>query len=97
MHRLLTDRGIPFLSDRSHIVSALVADDDLCKRISGLLLERHGIYVQAINAPSVRVGEEILRVAPGAVHSTEEVHGFVEALDGIWAELALPRDRRPVA
>lgn len=87
MHRLLHARRIPFLSDQSHIISVLVGDDAASRRISDLLLERHGIYVQAINAPSVPQGREILRVAPGAVHSTDGVHGFVEALDSIWREL----------
>jgi len=91
MHRLLRERRIPFLSDRSHIVSVLVGADGLCKAASDILLERHGIYVQAINAPSVKVGEEILRVAPGAVHGSDDVRGFVEALEGIWQELQLPR------
>ncbi|MFJ9608942.1 5-aminolevulinate synthase [Kitasatospora sp. NPDC101176] len=90
MHGLLRERGIPFLSDRSHIVSVLVGDETVCKRISDLLLERDGCYVQAINAPSVRVGEEILRVAPGAVHGTDEVREFVAALARIWDELGLP-------
>ncbi|MFJ1706346.1 5-aminolevulinate synthase [Kitasatospora sp. NPDC088346] len=97
MHRLLKDREIPFLSDRSHIVSVLVGDEPVCKRISDLLLERHGCYVQAINAPSVRAGEEILRVAPGAVHGPDEVREFVAALDGIWRELGLPRYPGPAA
>ncbi|MFE9663281.1 5-aminolevulinate synthase [Streptomyces sp. NPDC005955] len=87
LHRLLKQRRIPFLSDESHIVSVLVGDDATSRRISDLLLERHGIYVQAINAPSVREGSEILRIAPGAVHSTDEVRAFVEALDAIWQEL----------
>ncbi|BBC36454.1 5-aminolevulinate synthase [Streptomyces graminofaciens] len=95
MHRLLKEHGIPFISDRSHIVSVLVGDDTTCKKASDILLERHGIYVQSINAPSVRVGEEILRIAPGAVHSAEEVRKFVEALDGIWTELELPRAQNP--
>ncbi|MGC5346847.1 5-aminolevulinate synthase [Streptomyces sp. DT171] len=94
MHRLLTERGIPFLSDMSHIVSVFVGEESLCKEISAILLERHGIYVQAINAPSVRVGEEILRVAPGAVHSPDDVREFVGALDGIWDELEVPRSAR---
>ncbi|WP_354644619.1 aminotransferase class I/II-fold pyridoxal phosphate-dependent enzyme [Kitasatospora camelliae] len=94
-HRLLKEQGIPFLSDLSHIVSVLVGDEQVCKEISELLLERHAVYVQAISAPSVRVGEEILRAAPGAVHGTDEVRGFVEALDRIWEELALPRSPSP--
>ncbi|MCM3813116.1 aminotransferase class I/II-fold pyridoxal phosphate-dependent enzyme, partial [Streptomyces sp. DR7-3] len=54
MHRLLNERGIPFISDQTHIVSVLVRDEAVCKRMSTLLLDQHGIYVQAINAPSVR-------------------------------------------
>ncbi|MDT0550533.1 5-aminolevulinate synthase, partial [Streptomyces sp. DSM 41529] len=85
----------PFVSDGSHIVSIFVGDDALARRISALLLARHGIYVQAINAPSVRVGQEILRSAPGAVHEPAEVEGFVAALDGIWRELGVTRAQGP--
>jgi 5-aminolevulinate synthase len=91
LHRLLTERGIPFVSPQSHIVSVLVRDDALCRKASALLLERHGFYVQAINAPSVRAGEEILRVAPSATHTTHDVEKFADALDGIWEELNIPR------
>ncbi|WP_411144004.1 5-aminolevulinate synthase [Streptomyces sp. x-80] len=91
MHRLLNERGIPFISDQTHIVSVLVRDEAVCKRMSTLLLDRHGIYVQAINAPSVRVGEEILRVAPGAVHTADDVRGFVDALDQVWEEAGSAR------
>ena len=92
LHRLLNERGIPFVSSQSHIVSVLVRENLLCQRASALLLERHGIYVQAINAPSVRVGAEVLRVTPSATHTTSDVEKFAEALDGIWDELALPRE-----
>ena len=92
LHRLLNERGIPFVSPQSHIVSVLVRENLLCQRASALLLERHGIYVQAINAPSVRAGEEVLRVTPSATHTTTDVEKFAQALDGIWDELALPRE-----
>ncbi|MEU0987289.1 5-aminolevulinate synthase [Streptomyces sp. NPDC005953] len=95
MHRLLREHGIPFVSDESHIVSVFVGDDDLSKQISSILLERHGAYVQAINAPSVRTGQEILRTAPGAVHDPSEVRKFVAALDEIWRELGVPRTPSP--
>jgi 5-aminolevulinate synthase len=91
LHRLLDERGIPFISPMSHIVSVFVGDEDRCKKASALLLDRHGSYVQAINAPSVRAGEEILRVAPSATHNTGDVEKFVDALDEIWEELAIPR------
>ncbi|MFF8993535.1 5-aminolevulinate synthase [Streptomyces sp. NPDC014983] len=93
LHRLLKERDVPFVSDMSHIVSVFVGDDGLCRRASALLLERHGIYVQPINAPSVRAGEEILRVAPSATHTTGDVEKFAEAIDGIWRDLGIPRAR----
>ncbi|KOV23983.1 5-aminolevulinate synthase [Streptomyces sp. XY152] len=91
MHGLLRERGIPVLSDESHIVPVLVGEDGMCRRMSVLLLERHGAYVQAIDAPSVPVGEEILRIAPSAVHEPDEIHRFVGALDGVWSELGAAR------
>lgn len=94
LHQLLAERGVPFLSRQSHIAALPVGDDALCRRASALLLRRHGIYVQAINAPSVRPGEELLRVAPSATHTSHDVEKFVEALDGVWAELDIPRATR---
>ncbi|MEU5838346.1 5-aminolevulinate synthase [Streptomyces diacarni] len=90
LHRLLIEADIPFLSTESHIVSAFVGDDDTCKRASQLLFERHGIYVQSINAPSVPAGEEILRIAPSAVHEQSDVENFARALQGLWEELHIP-------
>ncbi|MFH9735388.1 5-aminolevulinate synthase [Streptomyces sp. NPDC017260] len=90
LHSLLIEADIPFVSTDSHIVAAFVGDDDLCKRASRLLFERHGIYVQSINAPSVPAGEEILRIAPSAVHDQNDVENFAHALRGIWKELNIP-------
>ncbi|MFJ8473793.1 5-aminolevulinate synthase [Kitasatospora sp. NPDC094011] len=91
LHRLLDEQRIPFVSPMSHIVSAFVGEDATCRQASALLLDRYGIYVQSINAPSVREGEEILRVAPSATHTTADVERFAEALDAIWKELDIPR------
>jgi 5-aminolevulinate synthase len=90
LKRLLTEAEIPFVSDQSHIVSAFVGDNQKCKEAARLLIERHGIYVQPINAPSVRAGEEVLRIAPGAVHEPAEVEKFVGALHQLWKELDIP-------
>jgi len=90
LHRLLDEADIPYLSADSHIVSALIGDDALSKQASALLMERYGIYVQAINAPSVRAGEELLRIAPSATHTTADVRKFADALAVIWRELDLP-------
>ncbi|OLZ73464.1 5-aminolevulinic acid synthase [Streptomyces sp. IMTB 2501] len=90
-HGLLRERRIPFLSDQTHIVSAVVGEDRLCKAMSALLLERHGAYVQAVDAPSVPKGEEILRIAPSAVHDSAGIRRFVDALEAVWTDLGGPR------
>ncbi|AWN30094.1 5-aminolevulinate synthase [Streptomyces sp. NEAU-S7GS2] len=90
LHGLLIEADIPFLSTDSHIVSAFVGDDDMCKRASQMLFEKYGIYVQSINAPSVPAGEEILRIAPSAVHDQSDVEKFARALQEIWKELNIP-------
>ncbi|MER6611099.1 5-aminolevulinate synthase [Streptomyces sp. NPDC000927] len=90
LHSLLIEADIPFLSTDSHIVSAFVGDDDMCKRASQMLFEKYGIYVQSINAPSVPAGEEILRIAPSAVHDQSDVEKFARALQEIWKELNIP-------
>ncbi|WP_280376988.1 5-aminolevulinate synthase [Nocardia wallacei] len=94
LHRLLNGHGIPFISPMSHIVSVFIGDERLCRRASALLLERYGIYVQPIDAPSVRPGEAILRVAPSATHDATDVEKFATALDDIWRELDIPRAAR---
>ncbi|ASW55708.1 5-aminolevulinate synthase [Plantactinospora sp. KBS50] len=90
-HRLLDDRRIPYVSAMSHIVSVFVGDEAKCRTASSILLHRHGIYVQPIDAPSVRPGEAVLRATPSATHNEAEIVRFANALDDIWNELNLPR------
>lgn len=82
---LLGKYGIPYVSDDSHIVAVSVGDDTSCKAAAARLFHRHGIYVQAINAPSVRAGEEILRIAPSAVHTPDAIEEFAAALNEVWS------------
>ncbi|MFI6687713.1 5-aminolevulinate synthase [Streptomyces sp. NPDC050485] len=91
MHRMLRSLGIPVVSDDAHIVPVLVGDAHKCREVAAQLMDRHGIYVQPINSPSVPVGTERLRVTPTPHHSEDEIHGFVDALDAVWARLSLPR------
>ncbi|MGW2917539.1 5-aminolevulinate synthase [Streptomyces angustmyceticus] len=91
LQRLLGKHGISYLSGDSHIVSVLIGDHTLCKEAAARLLHQHGIYAQAINAPSVRTGEEVLRIAPSAVHTPGDVEEFTAALNEVWTEIGTGR------
>ncbi|KCV70015.1 hypothetical protein H696_03482 [Fonticula alba] len=87
----LMDLGIPVLANDTHIVPVMVYDAALARRVSDHLLHRYGIYVQAINQPTVARGAERLRVTPSPVHTTAMRDHFVEAMDAVWRDFGLPR------
>ena len=87
----LLEADIPVIPNPSHIVPILVGNAELAKKASDLLLEEHGIYVQAINYPTVPVGQERLRITPTPGHTAELRSELVSALEHVWNTLALKR------
>jgi 5-aminolevulinate synthase len=72
----------------------MVGDPELCKRASDLLLDRHGIYIQPINYPTVARGTERLRITPTPVHDTSLILQLTYAMVSVWKELELPLGRK---
>ena len=91
LRRRLDAIGVPHLPNPSHIVPVMVHDPVLCKTISDLLLDEHGIYVQPINYPTVPRGTERLRITPSPVHTDADMDRLVAALAEAWARFSLKR------
>ena len=89
--RVLLARGLPVMMGDTHIVPVLVGDPALAKAASDRLLEKHRIYVQPINFPTVPRGTERLRFTPTPFHSDELIHRLADALDEVWSALQLSR------
>ena len=88
--RLLSQAGIPVMPSMSHIVPVLVGDAVKAKRLSDHLLQRHGIYLQPINYPTVAMGTERLRITPGPLHTDAMIDDLVNAMVSSFQALGLP-------
>jgi 5-aminolevulinate synthase len=87
----LSARDIPVMPNPSHIIPVLVGNAALAKQASDLLLEKHSIYVQSINYPTVPVGQERLRITPTPGHTRPYRQHLVAALDSVFSELGIKR------
>ena len=94
---VLTAAGLPVMPSATHIVPVAVGDPEKCKGASDLLLERHGIYIQPINYPTVPKGTERLRITPSPNHDSALIDALAAAMVNVWQQLDMPLSRALVA
>ena len=85
--------GYDFIDGETHIIPLMVRDPIKCQAISDRLIEDFGIYAQPINYPTVPRGTERLRFTPSPFHSDEMMEELMTALDVVWAEFGLKREK----
>ena len=83
--------NLPVMPSITHIVPLMVGDPVKAKRISDMLLNTYGVYVQPINYPTVPRGTERLRFTPGPNHSEAMMHELASALVAVWGPLECKR------
>jgi 5-aminolevulinate synthase len=88
---------LPVMLSHTHVVPVAIGDPAKCKAASDLLLDKHGIYIQPINYPTVPKGTERLRITPTPCHEDHMIAELAAALVEVWNELDLPRGNLPCA
>ena len=83
----LTEAKLPILPTETHIVPLMVCDPILCKAASDRLMEKHGIYIQPINYPTVTRGTERLRITPSPLHDDAMIDELVNSVTEVWEAL----------
>jgi len=91
IRQLLESIAIPYINTDSHIISVMINDPFLCKKVSEKLIEDHGIYAQPIFYPTVPKGLERLRITVTPKHRKEHIQNMVSCLDKVWTSIGLPR------
>lgn len=85
----LAEAKLPQQITETHIIPIMIGDAEKCKAASQRLLEKHNIYIQPINYPTVPRGTERLRVTPTPFHTDQHICHLVEALLEVWHSLGL--------
>ena len=89
LKRRLREADLPVMDNPSHIAPVFIGDPVRCKAVTDALLERHQIYVQPINYPTVQRGTERLRLTPTPLHTNADMDHLLAALGELWAECPL--------
>ncbi|MDA7705235.1 5-aminolevulinate synthase [Rickettsiales bacterium] len=81
--RILEEYGVAIKESESHIIPLIIGDAQRAKDISCILLEEYNIYLQNISYPTVKEGEDMLRITPNRLHNEEMIYDLAKSLKNI--------------
>ncbi|MCE5592025.1 5-aminolevulinate synthase [Staphylococcus pseudintermedius] len=88
----LKANGIEVLKDSTtHILPIIIGDSQKCKEAAKMLFETFNIYVQAINAPTVKKGTERFRINVTPNHTAEQIDLLVSSIVFVFDQLNIKR------
>jgi len=76
----LNKANIKFHNSEGHIIAIIIGCSKKTKYISDKLLEEHNIYIQPINYPTVKKGEEKLRITITPMHTEKMIDDLILGL-----------------
>lgn len=82
-----SEAGINFYRNKSHIVPIIIGDPEKARKASQMLLDRHCIFVQHINFPTVPRNTELLRITPTPAHTDEMIEKLTIGLIDVFQKL----------
>ncbi|MDZ7878339.1 MAG: 5-aminolevulinate synthase [Saprospiraceae bacterium] len=77
------DLNVPFEENPSHITRIIFGDAKRSRHVADTLLNEYGIYLQPINFPTVPRGQEGLRIAVSARHTTPQIELLAKVLRAV--------------
>jgi 5-aminolevulinate synthase len=80
LRQLLTEAKVSFVDNPSHITPIHIGDSNKCRLIADKLLNEFGVYLQPINPPTVKQGEDCLRITVSIKHTEKDMQHLAEAL-----------------
>ncbi len=76
----LVELGFNILDSESFIIPIHIGDAEMSNQISKELLDNWSIYIQPINFPSVKRGNELLRISVSSRHTFADMQNLLTAL-----------------
>jgi len=71
---------IDYIKNQSHITTIYIGNATLCKKIADELLHVYGLYLQPVNFPTVKIGDECLRITVTAKHKGSDMEHLAKCL-----------------